>query len=188
MICFILGILFVILQFKVNFSFFPGTIELIPSFVGYLFIYKGARKFRSKVNDFQDIEHLSLVLSGYSLLRFVMDIFALDYGLSIRYLHLIDSIVVQQLLPLFITYKIIWGISRICDKNEIDAEQDTIKMLFLYNILVSGLTIILNDSSYRILPMIASLIIYLSIMFYIYKAHNKYLLHYNPNELENIKA
>lgn len=174
MLCFIFGILFIIIQFQVDFSFIPGTIEILPSFIGYYFIFKGAKRLGDKSHDLKDIQYLSLVLSLFTLTRFGAEILALDYESIYPYIRWINSIVVQQLLPLFITYKILWGIINIGDRQSLQIHQENIKVTFLYNVLVSVLVIILHGSSFVILPRVASFALYLVILYYIFNADCTY--------------
>mgnify|MGYP001202527490 CR=1 FL=1 len=170
MIHFLIGLFFIFIDFHVKVNFIPGTLEILPSFIGYFFILRGIYFFKAKHNSFEDIKVLTLALGFYSLVIFILDIVGLDYGLGAPVVKIANSIVFKQLLPLFLVYKIVWGIIDIAYKEKVTINEDGLKMVFIYIILVSSLTLFLSEPTILMIVKIAQTGLSMVLLYYLYDA------------------
>lgn len=178
MINFIIGLFFVFINFQLDIKLVPGTIEILPSFIGYLFIFRGITQYSKKYDSFDDIKALSLAMALYSLAIFVLHLMNLDYTMNSPIIQLTNSIVFQKLLPLFIVYKIVWGTIDISEKENVEINEDALKMIFIYTALVSILTFFLDDSVLLLVIQGVSLILNMVLLYNLYsvcQAHTKKL-------------
>ncbi len=170
MINFVIGLLFIIVNFYFKLPFIPGKLEILPSFIGYAFIFRGILKHKEECPELNDIKALSLVMVFYELSVFILNILGVQYQSLNKVTMLADSIIFQRLLPLFITYKIIWGIISIAEKRDTKIEDEKIKMLYLYAILISVVTFFITDTTLSLLLDIGLALVNISWFYFLYKA------------------
>lgn len=170
MINFVIGLLFIIVNFYFKLPFISGTIEILPSFIGYAFIFRGILKHKKDCPSLNDIQALSLVMVIYELSVFILNLMGIQYESLNKVTMLANSIIFQRLIPLFITYKIVWGIIEISKKRETKIEDDKIKMLYLYSVLISVVSFFILDSTLSLLLQIGLVMVNMSWFYFLYKA------------------
>ena len=169
MLNFVIGLFFIIINYKVNLPFVPGTLEILPTFIGYAFVLNGVIRYHKEEENFDDIKALILVMFFYSLGIFIMDLIALDYNAVHPILKYTNSILFQKFIPLFIMYKVVWGIIESFKNTGQKIDEDRIKMMFLYSAIVSTMTFFVNDSIFLMVIKLATNGLHLILLAYLTK-------------------
>lgn len=104
-----IGMLLVLLNFNLDIN--TIRIGLIPTFLGYIFMFLGANDMTSYSNRFSKVKPLIAVMIVYSLITYFMDLFGITYQMHIA-LSIIIGLVLT-VMSLVISHMIISGIQEI---------------------------------------------------------------------------
>jgi len=104
-----IGMLLVFLNFNINVG--ASKIGLIPDFIGYFYMLKGACELWSFSRRFSEITSYITGMTGFSALCYVVDLFGISAYTNLPITLFLGLI--STFLSLFISYKIIMGIKEI---------------------------------------------------------------------------
>lgn len=174
MLNFVIGLLFLIINFQVKIPYAEGTIEVLPTFLGYMFIFNGILRLRKENKNFEEIKYLSLSMIVYTFIFFATTALDIEIVLPIPSLNAGAQLMAYTAIPQFILFKIIWGIVELDAKFEKDLQSDRLKMLFIYNMIIVLVRFILKDTSFNFILISVNFILNLTLIFYLYRTHLLY--------------
>lgn len=129
-----LGMLFVLLDFNINFG--KCTLGLLPDFVGYLLMMKGLEELAPASGQFAKARPWALVMTIYTGALYVLDLFAVS--IQLRMLGWVLGLA-STAARLVITYWIVAGVREIETVRFRDLQGQRLKQMWLYMAVITGI-------------------------------------------------
>ena len=104
-----IGMIFVFLDFDLNIG--NSKIGLIPDFIGYIYMYKGATELIIYSEKFENVCPIIAVMATYSVLTYVAGLMGLSVSLGIPVMYILSLI--ATIISLIISNRIVKGVGDI---------------------------------------------------------------------------
>ena len=101
--------IFIFLDFDLNIG--NSKIGLIPDFIGYIYMYKGAAELIVYSEKFEKIRPIIAVMAAYSVLTYAAGLIGLSASLGIPAMYILSLI--ATVISLIISYRIVQGVGDI---------------------------------------------------------------------------
>lgn len=153
---FVLSLFFILFSATIALPVVNISINIIPSFIGYGVLYLGVNQFRKKSKHFNDIYYITLLLFFFSIFDFIYIILPFDPTNG-----LLDFIVkiINVTGMLFVSYKVIWGISEIEASEQIPMNTESCKSLWIYMAILAIVPLIINNDAIDLACLVGSVLI-----------------------------
>ena len=117
-----ISLFFIFLDFSINFG--NMRIGLLPTFVGYLLLYRGLKTIYTESPHFAKMQPFSMGMAVYNGLLYILDF--LGMSLWLGYIGVFLSFV-SMVLGLYILYEVIQGVMEMERTNEVDFYGERLK-------------------------------------------------------------
>ena len=137
-----IGMIFIFLDFNLTFN--NVIVGLIPDFIGYIYIYKGAKELSVYSERFEETYTYIVVMGIYSAVVYLLRLTGITASLGMPITYILNLIVC--IMSLVISYKIVQGIAdiEIVTSSELNYEKlnSSWKILAVFSIAACVLSII----------------------------------------------
>ena len=117
-----IGFLFILLDFNLNLG--SSSIELIPDFIGYIYVLKGLMELSEHSEWFTRLKPFANGMAIFSGIIFVMDLLGISVAMGT--IVTMPLAIVSTIISLYITYGIVMGIKDMEAANEWDLNSDSL--------------------------------------------------------------
>lgn len=174
---FVYGLVFIFFSIFVEIPYLDLEIQILPAFVGYLLLIKPIRTFKKIEKSFEEIEYLSIAMFIFTLIEFISGIVQFDLMFKNELVASILHPVSTMVIPLFITYRIIWSLRTIEFSKEIPMDTEPLTQLWIYLLIIFVVGLFLNDSLFISIVTLASYLVKAMIIFYLSRSIKLYKVH-----------
>lgn len=123
------GLLFILIDFNITGG--TSSIDILPDFVGYIFMIYGLRTLIDKSSHFKKAHSFSIGMAIYMGIMFLSDVAGITYQLG--YLAFLLSLI-TLVISLLITYRIVMGVIEMESYRNLDLRGASLKAC--WNVMV----------------------------------------------------
>lgn len=143
---FIYGLVFIFFSGTFTIPYIEFDLQILPAFIGYVLLLKPIRKYREVEKSFDEIYYLSIVMAIFTLIEFVSGVVQIDLMNKNQTVTQILQPITTLIVPLFVSYRIIWSIKRMEISHQVNLNTDILGQLWIYLAILFILVFFLNDA------------------------------------------
>ena len=173
---FIYALIFIFFSTFVKIPGLEITIQILPAFIGYLILIFAIRKHKKTEPSFAEVEYLSIAMFFYTLIEFVSGLVEFDLMFKSEVVANLLYPITTIIIPLFITYRIIWSFRNLEFQNDLKLNTDLLTQLWAYLTILMIVNLILKDNVLTTIILVASLLVKAMIIYNLRKTIKIYKL------------
>lgn len=132
-----IGVIFILFHFQLTLTVggMSFVIGLIPNFVGFIFIYKGAKELSGNWSRFAGLSTFALIGIVYSSITYALDLFGIGAGLP-SFMKVIFGLV-NTFFLLYTTYQIMAGVNDMQQAFQADLNGSSLRVAWIGTLVVA---------------------------------------------------